>query len=98
MRASLAQTGYWLRGLGRIDGRALPIQASSEVRDCLEETASGFGRTHRCAPLRGHDGNTAAMGTRERAPGHPCAGLVRDARAAQAASDASECHLLCHCA
>jgi crotonobetainyl-CoA:carnitine CoA-transferase CaiB-like acyl-CoA transferase len=44
VRASLAQTGAWLRGLGRVDGVACPDPAFDAVRDCLEETASGFGR------------------------------------------------------
>jgi hypothetical protein len=44
VRASLAQTGYWLRSLGRVDGTRSPDPGFDEVRDCLEETASGFGR------------------------------------------------------
>jgi len=41
---SLAQTGYWLRRLGRIDGLACPDPGFDDVRDQLEETPSGFGR------------------------------------------------------
>ncbi len=44
VRLSLAQTGYWLRQLGRIDGMTCPDPGFDDVRDCLEETASGFGR------------------------------------------------------
>jgi crotonobetainyl-CoA:carnitine CoA-transferase CaiB-like acyl-CoA transferase len=44
VRLSLAQTGYWLRHLGRIDGMNCPDPRLADVRDCLEETASGFGR------------------------------------------------------
>jgi len=44
VQASLAQTGYWLRQLGRIDGVRCPDPGFDDVRDCLEDTASGFGR------------------------------------------------------
>ncbi len=44
VRASLAQTGYWLRQLGRIDGIHCPDPKFDDVRDYLEDTASGFGR------------------------------------------------------
>jgi crotonobetainyl-CoA:carnitine CoA-transferase CaiB-like acyl-CoA transferase len=44
VRVSLAQTGCWLRKLGRIDGMKSPDPKIDDVRDCLEETASGFGR------------------------------------------------------
>jgi crotonobetainyl-CoA:carnitine CoA-transferase CaiB-like acyl-CoA transferase len=44
VRVSLAQTGHWLRQLGRIDGMACPDPGFDDVADCLEETASGFGR------------------------------------------------------
>ena len=40
VRVSLAQTGYWLRQLGRIDGMNCPDPKFDDVRDCLEETAS----------------------------------------------------------
>jgi hypothetical protein len=43
VRCSLAQTGYWLRQLGRIDGIACPDPKFDAVRDCLDEMASGFG-------------------------------------------------------
>jgi crotonobetainyl-CoA:carnitine CoA-transferase CaiB-like acyl-CoA transferase len=44
VRASLAQTGYWLRRLGRIDGVACPDPGFEAVTDRLEDNASGFGR------------------------------------------------------
>jgi crotonobetainyl-CoA:carnitine CoA-transferase CaiB-like acyl-CoA transferase len=43
VRCSLAQTGTWLRGLGRIDGTKCPDPRSADVRDLMEETPSGFG-------------------------------------------------------
>jgi crotonobetainyl-CoA:carnitine CoA-transferase CaiB-like acyl-CoA transferase len=44
VRCSLAQTGYWLRQLGRIDGMKCRDPRSADVRDLLEETPSGFGQ------------------------------------------------------
>jgi crotonobetainyl-CoA:carnitine CoA-transferase CaiB-like acyl-CoA transferase len=44
VRCSLAQTGSWLRSLGRIDGMAHPNPRSADVRDLFEELPSGFGR------------------------------------------------------
>ena len=44
VRISLAQTGHWLRQLGRIDGLACPDPGFDAVRDRLEESDSGFGR------------------------------------------------------
>jgi crotonobetainyl-CoA:carnitine CoA-transferase CaiB-like acyl-CoA transferase len=44
VRLSLAQTGHWLRSLGRVDGMHCPDPGFDDVRDCLEETPSGFGR------------------------------------------------------
>src|SRR5262245_9017101 len=43
-RVSLAQTGRWISGLGRIDGLACPDPGLDDVRDRLEEIDSGFGR------------------------------------------------------
>lgn len=42
--ASLAQTGCWLRALGGIDGLGITDPPREAVTDCLEESASGFGR------------------------------------------------------
>jgi crotonobetainyl-CoA:carnitine CoA-transferase CaiB-like acyl-CoA transferase len=44
VRASLAQTGHWFRNLGRINGLACPDPDFEQVRDRLEDSASGFGR------------------------------------------------------
>jgi CoA-transferase family III len=44
VRLSLAQTGTWLRQLGRIDGMACPDVSFDDVQDRLEDSASGFGR------------------------------------------------------
>jgi crotonobetainyl-CoA:carnitine CoA-transferase CaiB-like acyl-CoA transferase len=44
VRGSLAQTGHWLRQLGRIDGTKCPDPRSADVRDLLEGTPSGFGQ------------------------------------------------------
>jgi len=44
VRASLAQTGCWLRQLGRIDGTACPDLTFDAVGDCLQDSPSGFGR------------------------------------------------------
>jgi hypothetical protein len=45
VRVSLAQTGHWIRGLGRVaNGLACPDPDLDAVRDRLDETESGFGR------------------------------------------------------
>jgi len=44
VRVSLAQTGHWIRGLGRIDGLSAPDPSFGDVRDRLEESESGFGK------------------------------------------------------
>jgi crotonobetainyl-CoA:carnitine CoA-transferase CaiB-like acyl-CoA transferase len=44
VRVSLAQTGFWLRTLGRVDGLRCKDPARDDVLGCLEETESGFGR------------------------------------------------------
>jgi crotonobetainyl-CoA:carnitine CoA-transferase CaiB-like acyl-CoA transferase len=43
VRTSLAQTGHWFRQLGRIDGMSCPDPKFDAVRDCMEDTPSGFG-------------------------------------------------------
>lgn len=43
VRCSLAQTGYWLRSLGRIDGMTRADPRTADVRDLMEEMPSGFG-------------------------------------------------------
>jgi len=45
VQVSLAQTGHWLRGLGRVEeGLACPDPTVHDVADLLEERPSGFGR------------------------------------------------------
>ena len=45
VRVSLARTGQWIRGLGRVpDGLRGPDPSFEEVRDRLEDVDSGFGR------------------------------------------------------
>ncbi|MEW6449749.1 MAG: CoA transferase [Pseudomonadota bacterium] len=44
VRVSLAQTGQWLRGLGRIDGVKAHDPELADVADRIEESASGFGK------------------------------------------------------
>jgi hypothetical protein len=45
VRVSLAQTGHWIRSLGRVpDGLGCPDPGFAEAGDRLEEIDSGFGR------------------------------------------------------
>ena len=44
VRCSLAQTGYWFRHMGRIDGLSCPDPSATDVQDRLYDSASGFGR------------------------------------------------------
>jgi crotonobetainyl-CoA:carnitine CoA-transferase CaiB-like acyl-CoA transferase len=44
VRVSLAQTGHWIRSLGRIDGLGAPDPGFDDVGDRLYESDSGFGR------------------------------------------------------
>src|SRR3954454_25120871 len=44
VRVSLAQTGHWIRSLGRIDGLGAPDPGFEDVGDRLYETESGFGK------------------------------------------------------
>jgi len=45
VRCSLAQTGHWIRNLGRIEGGlALPDPSFDDVRELMEDGPSGFGR------------------------------------------------------
>lgn len=44
VQVSLARTGAWIRGLGRIaDGFTVPDQTADEIPDLFETTPSGFG-------------------------------------------------------
>ncbi len=56
VRLSLAQTGHWVKGLGRldigVDGRTLPDPTAADVADLLTESESPFGRlTHVVPPI-----------------------------------------------
>ena len=44
MRVSLAQTGHWIRNLGRVNGLGCPDPSFEDVQDRLETSDSGFGR------------------------------------------------------
>jgi crotonobetainyl-CoA:carnitine CoA-transferase CaiB-like acyl-CoA transferase len=45
VRCSLAQTGHWVRHLGRIEsGLTCPNPSFDDIRDLTEDSASGFGR------------------------------------------------------
>ena len=44
VRVSLAQTGHWIRRLGRVDGLACPDPSFDAVKGRMEENDSGFGR------------------------------------------------------
>lgn len=44
VRCSLAQTGVWFRGLGRVNGTQCPDPHAGDVRDRLYDSPSGFGR------------------------------------------------------
>ena len=45
VRCSLAQTGHWVRHLGRIEGGLdCPDPSFDDVRDLMEDSMSGFGR------------------------------------------------------
>jgi crotonobetainyl-CoA:carnitine CoA-transferase CaiB-like acyl-CoA transferase len=45
VRISLAQTGHWFRGLGRVaNGFACPDPKSADIADMLDETDTPFGR------------------------------------------------------
>ena len=69
VRASLAQTGHWLRGLGRSDGMSAPDPRFHEVRDRLRPV-------HRRAPCRRHDGNAAGLAAPVGAARHRSGGLA----------------------
>jgi hypothetical protein len=44
VRLSLAQTGHWLRGLGRVqNGLQMAMPAFDDIADLTEQHASGFG-------------------------------------------------------
>lgn len=68
VRVSLAGTGHWLRGLGRLqDGFNAPDPGFADVADLIEETDSGFGRI---AALR-HAGQIAGASPHWARPAMP---------------------------
>jgi hypothetical protein len=50
VRLSLAQTGRWLDGLGRVDVPAARDLERADIADLLEESDSPFGRLSYVAP------------------------------------------------
>jgi crotonobetainyl-CoA:carnitine CoA-transferase CaiB-like acyl-CoA transferase len=50
VRVSLAQTGRWVDGLGRVDGRATPDLTLEAVQDLLADMDSPFGRLRHVLP------------------------------------------------
>lgn len=51
VRLSLAQTGRWLDGLGRVDGLDAPDPALADVADLLQMTDGPYGRVTATAPV-----------------------------------------------
>ncbi len=77
VRCSLAQTGHWLRDLGRVEGGlACPNPSFDDVRDLMEDSASGFGRLTGVRPFRRHVGNADALGAAVDAARQPPAGMA----------------------
>jgi len=50
VRVSLAQTGRWVDGLGRVDGRATPDLTLEAVQDLLADMDSPYGRLRHVLP------------------------------------------------
>ena len=50
VRVSLAQTGRWVDGLGRVDGRATPDLTLEAIQDLLADMDSPFGRLRHVLP------------------------------------------------
>lgn len=50
VRVSLAQTGRWVDGLGRVDGRSVRDQTLETIPDLLADMDSPFGRLRHVAP------------------------------------------------
>jgi hypothetical protein len=74
VRISLAQTGHWLRSLGRVDnGFAVKVPQREPY---IESGPSGVWRTRCFAPQRGAVGHAGEVGARFGATRYPCAGLA----------------------
>ena len=74
VRVSLAQTGWWVDGLGRVSGRATADLSPDAVADLLAEMDTPFGRIrHVVPPARLSE--TAAFWSRPTVPPgtHPAA-------------------------
>jgi hypothetical protein len=50
VRVSLAQTGRWVDGLGRVDGRSTPDLAPDAVQDLMADMDTPFGRLRHVRP------------------------------------------------
>ena len=50
VRVSLAQTGWWVDSLGRVDGLATPDQTLGDIDDLLAERDTAFGRLRHVTP------------------------------------------------
>lgn len=50
VRVSLAQTGWWVDDLGRVDGSRTPDVTLEEIQDLLAESDSPFGRLRHVVP------------------------------------------------
>lgn len=50
VRVALAQTGRWVDGLGRVDGRGVPIPTLADVEDLLTTRETAFGRLTHVVP------------------------------------------------
>ncbi|HUM17100.1 MAG TPA: CoA transferase [Candidatus Nitrosotalea sp.] len=50
VRVSLAQTGRWVDGLGRVDGRSTPDQTLETVQDLLADMDTSFGHLRHVVP------------------------------------------------
>lgn len=50
MRVALAQTGRWVDGLGRVDGRGAQSPTLADVDDLLATIETPFGRLTHVAP------------------------------------------------
>ena len=50
VRVSLAQTGRWVDGLGRVDGRSVRDQTLETIQDLLADMDSPFGRLRHVVP------------------------------------------------
>ena len=77
VRCSLAQTGHWVRDLGRIEGGlACPDPSFDDVRDLTEDSDVRLRPADRRAQFRRDVGNADALGAAVGAARHPRAGMA----------------------